>query len=114
MLRNRTVKPLCEAQGIDAVDRIEQGGGFGGLVRLQMADQMNFGVGDIQVVETGALGFEFLNTVFAKESDTGVDRVGDGFSGVQFRDGHEAEFVAAAIGATACSGDAVLNRGKAV
>lgn len=65
-------------------------------------------------METGALGFEFLNAVFAKESDTGVDRFGDGFGRVQFGYGHEAEFVALAIRATAGSGNAVLNSGKAV
>ena len=54
-LVRRIVEAVGEAQGVDAVDPSEDLRGAGGLVRLQMPDEVNFAACDAEFVQTIAL-----------------------------------------------------------
>lgn len=104
------VESFGEAERVDGVDGVEERSGFSGLVGLQMADEVNFRV-HVELGEAGALRFEFLHAIFAEESEARGDGFGNGFGGVEFGDGHEADVAAAAAGAAAGCGNAILNEG---
>lgn len=103
------VEALGEAERVDGVDGVEEGGCFGGLVGLQVADEVNLGAGDVEFGELGALRFEFLYAVLAEEGDAGGNGFGDGFDGMQLGDGHEADVAAAAPASAAGGSDAILD-----
>jgi hypothetical protein len=66
------VQSLCHAQGINRVDALENLGGAGAFIGLQVADQVNLDVLDIAQVR-GLLG-ELLDTILAKKTMARRDR----------------------------------------
>lgn len=104
------VEAFGEAQGIDGVDGVEEFGGAGGFVGLEMADEVDFGRGG----DVGAFGFEFLDAAFAEEVDASGQGFRHGLGRMGFGNGHEADFGARACGVAAGGGDAVLDAGEVV
>ena len=81
---------------IDGLDSLKQRGSFGGLVGLQVTDEVEAGVG--QVREFRGLGLEFLDVVLAEIAQ--AERIGgaDGGGREQFRDGDQADIEGSAAG----------------
>ena len=106
------VQALGEAEGVDAVDGVEQLSSFGGFVGLQMADEVHVEVGEAEFAEACVLGFEFLDAVFAEEGHAGGSGFHHGFGGMDFRNRHEADVAWWTAGMGGRGGDAVLNLGE--
>ena len=75
------VEALGQAQGVDRIDAVEELRGAGGLVGLQVADEVHANA-VAQRGERRGFGGEFLDAVFAEEGEAELRGCGDGGGGV--------------------------------
>ena len=90
------------------MDKIKQRDRVGGLVRLQLADQVQFDcvVRVVRAAQTGPFVLRFLHPVFAKHALSGGDQRRDLGRGAGLADRHQRDFAGRAPGQLGSGGDA--------
>ena len=90
------------------MDAIEQRDRIIGLVRLQLADQMQLDV-RVALAQAGPLVLRFLHAVFAKNALPSGDQRRDACGGVSLADRDQSHVFGAALRDLRGAGDASLN-----
>src|SRR5687768_17998696 len=93
------------------MDRVEQRDGFLGLVRLELADEVQLGPRKA-FAQLRPLGLRFLDAVLAEYALPGLDQRGDRLGLMRLADRDQRHFAALAPRDAAGVGDAILNGGK--
>ncbi len=101
------IEPLGDAERVYGVYCGEDFGGFGGFVRLQMADEVDFRL-NLKGLQVGRFLLKLLDTVFAKKKDSGCGGLLYSARGTGLGDGHEFNFCGIASGAATGYVDTVL------
>ncbi|RYD48779.1 MAG: hypothetical protein EOP60_15045 [Sphingomonadales bacterium] len=94
------------------MDRVEQGDGVVGLVRLEPANEMELDA-DRFFAEGAPFGLRFLNTVLAEDALTRRDQGANRFRFLGFGDRDQRHRIGLAAGEARGAGDAGLNRFQA-
>jgi len=96
--------------GIEGVDGIENLRGFGSLIVLERANEVDLeaGRGRDEIGEGESLGLPFLNAIFAEQALPGLVGFKNGLGGMDFADGHEGDAGGGAVGTRADVGNVIL------
>lgn len=106
------IEAACELGGVDGVDVGEKLSRLAGLIRLEMADQVEAGVW--KVADQRVFAFELLDVVFPKVAEAKRVRLKDDVGGEHFGDGQKQHFFAFAAGALAGEDEAIFNFGETI
>lgn len=106
LLTHGAVQAPCERQAVHRVDGVKKFSGAGGLIALQMPDQMP---GGVKVSNLRPLGLPFLDAVLAKVTDASGISLADGLRWECLRDSHKRDVFGPPSRPGSCSCDSLAD-----